>query len=110
MEKADVDRWLEAYVAAWKSYDREQIAELFADDVSYRYHPYDSAVEGRQAVVESWLGEGDHTGASTRDEVGTYDAVYAPWPSTATWPWPPARARTARRRADRSSRSSTTAS
>jgi len=33
-------------------------------------------VEGRDAVVESWLGEGDHEGASTRDEPGTYDATY----------------------------------
>jgi len=74
--KADIDRWLEAYVSAWKSYDRDEIAALFAEDVSYRYHPYDPPVEGREAVVESWLGEGDHEGASSRDEPGTYDAAY----------------------------------
>jgi ketosteroid isomerase-like protein len=73
---AAVDRWLEAYVEAWKSYDREQIAALFADDVRYRYHPYDEPVEGREAVVRSWLGEDDADGASTRDEPGTYDATY----------------------------------
>jgi ketosteroid isomerase-like protein len=71
-----VDRWLHAYVEAWKSYDPEQIAALFADDVRYRYHPHDDPIVGRAAVVESWLGEGDHAGASTRDPEGTYDASY----------------------------------
>ena len=78
MERADVARWLSDYIEAWKSYDRDQIAALFSDDVKYRYHPYDEPVEGRRAVVESWLGEGDHEGASERDEEGTYDASYEP--------------------------------
>lgn len=76
MDKAQVDRWLEAYVVAWKNYDRDQIGELFADDVQYRYHPYDDPVRGRAAVVRSWLGEEEHPGASSRDEQGTFDAVY----------------------------------
>jgi ketosteroid isomerase-like protein len=78
MERTDVERWLSAYIEAWKTYDRDQIAALFSDDVRYRYHPYDEPIEGRQAVVESWLGEGDHEDASTRDEEGTYDATYEP--------------------------------
>ena len=78
MEREDVQRWLDAYVAAWKSYDREAIAALFAADVSYRYHPYDEPVRGRDAVVATWLGEGDHEMASARDEPGTYDASYTP--------------------------------
>jgi ketosteroid isomerase-like protein len=76
VEKADVDLWLQAYVSAWKSYDRDQIRELFAEDVKYRYHPYDDPVEGREAVVESWLGEVGGANVSTRDDEGTYDAVY----------------------------------
>ena len=76
MDRADVDRWLEAYVAAWKSYDPGEIEELFAEDVSYRYHPGDEPIEGRTAVVESWLGEGDHSDASSRDEPGTFEASY----------------------------------
>jgi ketosteroid isomerase-like protein len=74
MERSDVQRWLDDYVGAWKSYDRAAVAALFAEDVRYRYHPYDPPIEGREAVVESWLGEGDHEGASTRDREGTYDA------------------------------------
>ena len=76
MDADGVARWLTAYVEAWKSYDREEIGALFSDDVKYRYHPYDEPVEGREAVVESWLGEGEHEGASERDEEGTYDASY----------------------------------
>jgi len=72
VDKTEVDRWLRAYVEAWKSYDRDQIGELFAEDVRYRYHPYDDPVEGRDAVVRSWLGEEEHAGASTRDEEGTF--------------------------------------
>jgi ketosteroid isomerase-like protein len=76
MDKETVNRWLAAYVEAWKTYERDRIAALFAEDVTYRYHPYDEPIEGRQAVVESWLGEEEHEGASTRDEEGTYDAGY----------------------------------
>ena len=76
VDRAEVDRWLRAYVEAWKSYDRDQIGELFAADVLYRYHPYDDPVSGRDAAVRSWLGEAEHAGASARDEQGTYDASY----------------------------------
>jgi hypothetical protein len=37
--KDDVDRWLADYVAAWLSYDRAKIEALFAEDITYRYHP-----------------------------------------------------------------------
>jgi ketosteroid isomerase-like protein len=76
VEKAEVDQWLRAYVAAWQSYDHDQIGALFAEDVEYRYHPYDEPVRGRAAVVKSWLGDGDNPDASTRDAPGTFDAAY----------------------------------
>jgi hypothetical protein len=55
--REDVDRWLAAYIEAWKeSYDREQIAALFTEDVSYRYHPYDNPIEGRcSEFTESFM-------------------------------------------------------
>lgn len=71
MERADVDRWLAAYIAAWKSYDREAIEALFSDDARYRYHPYDEPLRGREAIVSAWL-EDDP------DEPGTYEASYEP--------------------------------
>jgi len=79
MDTDAVARWLTAYIEAWKSYDREQIGALFSDAVKYRYHPFDEPLEGRQAVVESWLAEGQYEGdAWGRDEEGTYDASYEP--------------------------------
>ena len=53
MDKAQVDRWLQAYVGAWKSYDPDQIGELFSKDVRYRYHPHDDPVAGRAELVRS---------------------------------------------------------
>lgn len=75
VDKRDVDRWLAAYVDAWKSYDPGRIEALFSEDVRYSYHPYDDPVQGREAVVRSWLGEGGED-ASTRDQPGTYEAEY----------------------------------
>jgi ketosteroid isomerase-like protein len=68
MNREDVDRWLERYVAAWKSYDRSAIGELFSEDATYRYHPYDEPVGGREAIVESWFED--------PDEPGSFDASY----------------------------------
>lgn len=78
MDHASAQGWLDRYVAAWKSYARDDIAALFADDVTYRYHPWDDGVVGRHAVVASWLGESDVEGASTRDAPATYEASYSP--------------------------------
>jgi ketosteroid isomerase-like protein len=76
MDRDDADRWLAGYVEAWRTYDREGIAALFSADAAYRYHPYDEWVRGRDAIVRSWLGEGDADGASTPDEPGTWAAEY----------------------------------
>jgi len=78
MDRDDVDRWLRSYIDARKTYEPQRIAALFSTDVHYRYHPYDEPIQGRDAVVASWLGEGEHAGASTRDEPGTYGAAYRP--------------------------------
>ena len=76
IDRAGVDRWLDDYVAAWKSYDRDAIGVLFADEVEYRYHPYDDAVRGRDSVVAAWREEAEFPGASGRDEPGIYDGSY----------------------------------
>ena len=78
MDRTDAQAWLDRYVAAWLSYDADDIASLFTEDVLYRYHPYDDPIVGREAVVASWLGEANSDGASTRDAPGTYAAQYEP--------------------------------
>jgi ketosteroid isomerase-like protein len=76
MKRADIERWLDDYVQAWKSYDREAIAALFSDDVEYRYHPNDEPLRGRDAVIASWLGEGADD--NDRDAPGTFEVEYRP--------------------------------
>ncbi len=78
MDRAQAQTWLDRYVAAWLSYDAKDIAALFTEDIAYRYHPYDEPITGREEVVASWLGEGNSTGASTRDAPCTYAAQYEP--------------------------------
>jgi ketosteroid isomerase-like protein len=65
-----VGAWLEAYVAAWRSYDRDAIAGLFSEDAEYRYHPYDDPVRGREAIAAAWLAD--------PDEPDSWEAAYAP--------------------------------
>ena len=78
MDRAAAQAWLDRYVSAWLSYNANDIAQLFADDVAYRYHPNDDPIVGRAAVVASWLGESESDEASSRDAPGTYSARYAP--------------------------------
>jgi ketosteroid isomerase-like protein len=78
MDHERAQRWLNRYIAAWLSYDPDEISALFSEDVAYRYHPSDEPVEGREAVVASWLGEAASEDASTRDAPGTYEAEYHP--------------------------------
>jgi hypothetical protein len=72
MDRQRAAGWLHRYVAAWKSYDRTAIEELFAPRAHYRYHPYDTPVVGPRAIADSWLSP------ENRDEPGTYDAAYEP--------------------------------
>jgi hypothetical protein len=68
-----VQRWIDAYVDAWRTYDPAAIGTLFAEDATYAYHPYDEGeevVRGREAIVAEWLEE--------RDEPGTWEASYRP--------------------------------
>jgi uncharacterized protein (TIGR02246 family) len=68
-DRDEVDRWLDAYVEAWKSYDREAIEALFSEDCRYSYRPHGDTIEGREAIVRSWT-EDDP------DRPGTYEASY----------------------------------
>jgi hypothetical protein len=64
----DVQRWLDAYVDAWRSYDPAAIAALFSDDATYAYQPYREPVRGRDAIVADWL--------ESPDAAGSWDASY----------------------------------
>lgn len=73
MTPESLQAWLDAYVAAWRSYDADAIGELFTEDATYAYHPYDpqdEIVRGRDAIVANWREE--------PDEPGSWEAAYRP--------------------------------
>jgi ketosteroid isomerase-like protein len=77
MDRSTAQAWLDAYVEAWKTYDRAQVEALFAEDATYRYHPFDpddETLRGREEIVSSWIAPDGN--ASSRDAEGTYDAQY----------------------------------
>lgn len=66
-----VQAWLDAYLEAWRTYDRDAIGELFSAGASYAYHPYDAEpLRGRDAIAASWLSE--------PDEADSWEASYRP--------------------------------
>ena len=71
MTRDDVQRWLDAYVEAWRTYDPAAIGDLFSVDVSYRYQPYRDPVVGRDAVVADWTED--------PDAAGSWEAHYEPY-------------------------------
>jgi ketosteroid isomerase-like protein len=80
MDRQAAQRWLDRYVDAWRTMDRESIGELFTDDAEYRArpvstnrasHPADEPVVGREAIVEDWLED--------PDEPGSWEARYEPF-------------------------------
>ena len=70
MDEQAVAAWLDGYSRAWKTYDPEQIGELFSEDAVYFDNPFDEPVRGREAIVASWLED--------PDEEGTYEGRYRP--------------------------------
>ena len=66
-----VQAWLDAYIEAWRTYDRDAIGDLFSADASYAYHPYDDEpLRGRDAILAGWLEE--------PDAAGSWEAAYRP--------------------------------
>jgi uncharacterized protein (TIGR02246 family) len=77
MTRDDVQAWLDRYVAAWATYDPDQIGDLFSADARYRFHPSDEGFVGRDDIVRAWT---QPTGdAPTMDEPGTWEAHYEPF-------------------------------
>jgi ketosteroid isomerase-like protein len=74
MTHDQVQEWLDRYIAAWASNDPDEIAALFSEDVVYSYRPWIDdkvTVEGRDAVVSSWL--------ENPDDPQGWEASYAPY-------------------------------
>ena len=70
MTPEDVQAWLDAYIAAWRSYDPDEIADLFTENATYAYNPWDEPIEGVDAIVNEWL--------TDPDEPDSWEAEYRP--------------------------------
>jgi hypothetical protein len=66
-----VQRWLDAYVRAWKSYAEPEIDDLWTEDAVWHY-PFGVRAVGRAAITAEWMAEQD---LFTR---GGYDGRYEP--------------------------------
>lgn len=72
MNGESLQKWLEEYVEAWRTYEPEKIRNLFSEDALYFYSPFDEEtyLRGREAIVADWLKQ--------PDAVGSWEAHYAP--------------------------------
>jgi len=59
MTKQDFKKWIDGYVAAWKSNNTQEIGELFTEDAVYSTGPFDEPWVGRQAIIDGWVAIGD---------------------------------------------------
>jgi hypothetical protein len=73
MTHDDVQRWLDRYVEAWRTYDPGKIGALFAEDASHRYHAYDEPIIGRDEIVADWIK------VENQDAPGSWEAHYEPY-------------------------------
>ena len=67
MDRAGFQDWLHRYVDAWRLNDPVAIGDLFSPDVRYAYGPFDDAIVGRNAVIESWRNDPDEPGSWQAD-------------------------------------------
>jgi uncharacterized protein (TIGR02246 family) len=70
-DRRTVQRWLDAYVEAWKTYDEAAIADLWSEDAVWWY-PFGIRARGREAITAEWMVERHHF------RPGGYDAAYEP--------------------------------
>jgi uncharacterized protein (TIGR02246 family) len=64
-DKAAVSRWIDGYVRAWNTNDREHITALFTEDAVYFTEPYHAPWKGRDQIVAGWLEKKDEPGETS---------------------------------------------
>ena len=72
MNRELLQKWLDEYVEAWRTYEPERIRNLFSENALYFYSPFDEQthLRGRDAIVADWLKQ--------PDAVDSWEAHYAP--------------------------------
>ncbi len=72
MNRAGAAAWIEAYERAWRTVGTDSLAELFAENASYRMSPYETPARGLEAIGVLW--ERERVGADEGFEMG-YEIV-----------------------------------
>lgn len=57
MTREAAERWIAAYVAAWRAPGVDALADLFAPDATYSRDPYDDSATGLDAIAGMWVAE-----------------------------------------------------
>lgn len=74
MTRDEVQKWLDSYIAAWRSNDPGEIGALFSSEAVYSFRPTveeEHSVTGRDQIVARWL--------KTPEDPATWDASYEPY-------------------------------
>jgi len=54
-----ITNWVDGYLRAWHSNERDDIAALFTEHAEYHEAPFDTAWVGRDAIIEGWRSRWD---------------------------------------------------
>ena len=54
-----VTNWINGYVRAWETNDRDDIAKLFTEDAEYHESPFDTEWIGSEEIIEGWRSRWD---------------------------------------------------
>lgn len=57
MQREDLARWIEDYERAWRTPGTALLEQLFASDATYTAAPFESAIQGRDAIASFWEAE-----------------------------------------------------
>jgi len=57
MDRADLQRWIDAYVRLWRTAGTDRLGEIFAEDAAYSAGPFEDLVRGLPAIAEFWEAE-----------------------------------------------------
>jgi ketosteroid isomerase-like protein len=66
--RPEVAAWIEAYERAWRAAGTGALAELFAEDATYRMSPYEEPARGLAEIGALW--ERERTGPDEEFEMG----------------------------------------
>jgi len=59
LDTTAIDRWLSAYLRAWRSDSPDDVAGLFEPDARYFTEPFRDPHVGHEAIIAWWIGHGD---------------------------------------------------